>query len=322
MSIPLTDFESRITAAIDAVGPAVASVESLRLSRRSRWGGPFGAQAEATAVVIDSAGYLVTNQHVVDGAARLNVTLPDGRELVGEVVGGDAVTDLAVVKVDATGLTAARLGRSEDLRVGQIVLAIGNALGLPGGPTVSTGVVSALGRPLPGSDFVFEGLIQTDAAINPGNSGGPLVDLSGAVIGVNTAMIPFAQGVGFAIPIHAVARIAEELRSKGRVVRPWMGVTIAELRPDVAQRYGLEPNSGLLIGEVLPRSPAHKAGLKAGDVVSRVGPAEVRSVRDLVGALSNYPVGADVAIGYRRRGTSYATSVPLQEAPEEIAQPD
>jgi serine protease Do len=317
MSIPLTDFESRITAAIDAVGPAVASVESLRLSRRGRWGGPFGAQAEATAVVIDPAGILVTNQHVVEGAARLRVTLPDGRELDGDVVGGDAVTDLAVVKVDATGLASARLGRSEDLRVGQIVLAIGNALGLPGGPTVSTGVVSALGRPLPGSDFVFEGLIQTDAAINPGNSGGPLVDLSGAVVGVNTAMIPFAQGVGFAIPIHAVARIADELRTKGRVVRPWMGVTIAELRPDVAHRYGLEPNSGLLIGEVLPRSPAHKAGLKAGDVVTRVGPLEVRSVRDLVGALSNYPVGADVAIGYLRRGAPFATSVPLQETPEE-----
>jgi serine protease Do len=320
MSIPLSDLESRFTAAIDAVGPAVASVESLRLSRRSRWGEPWGG-AQATAVVIDPAGFLVTNQHVVDGAARLRVTLPDGRELAGEVVGGDAVTDLAIVKVDAAGLPAARLGRSEDLRVGQIVLAIGNALGLPGGPTVSTGVVSALGRPLPGSDFVFEGLIQTDAAINPGNSGGPLVDLSGAVVGVNTAMIPFAQGVGFAIPIHAVARIADELRTKGRVVRPWMGVTIAELRPDVAHRYGLEPNSGLLIGEVLPRSPAHKAGLKAGDVVTRVGPTEVRSVRDLVGALSNFPVGSDVTIGYLRRGTAYATSVPLQETPEEIAEP-
>jgi serine protease Do len=318
MSIPLTDLESRITAAIEAVGPAVASVESLRLARRGRWGGPFGAQAQATAVVIDPTGFLVTNQHVVDGAARLRVTLPDGRELDGEVVGGDEVTDLAVVKVEASGLAAARLGRSEDLRVGQIVLAIGNALGLPGGPTVSTGVVSALGRPLPGSDFVFEGLIQTDAAINPGNSGGPLVDLAGGVVGINTAMMPFAQGVGFAIPIHAVARIADELRSKGRIVRPWMGVTIAELRPEIARRYGLEPNSGLLVGEVMARSPAHKAGLKAGDVVTRVGPSEVRSVRDLVGALANFPVGADVTIGYRRRGGSYATSVPLQESPEEL----
>ncbi len=312
----LTELEGRIPSAVETVAPGVASVESLRLVRRNRWGGPFGAPSEASAFVIDPAGYLVTNQHVVDGAARLRVRLADGRELAGEVVGGDPVTDLALVKVDATGLPATRRGRSEELRVGQIVLAIGNALGLPGGPTVSMGVVSALGRPLPGSDFVFEGLIQTDAAINPGNSGGPLVDLSGDVVGVNTAMVPFAQGVGFAIPIHAVARIADELRAKGRVVRPWMGVTVAELRPEVALRYGLEVGSGLLVGEVAPRSPAHKAGLKTGDVLTRVGPAEVRNVRDLVAALSNYPVGSDVEIGYRRKGSAYSTSVPLEESPE------
>jgi serine protease Do len=315
----LSELETRITSSISAVGPGVASVESLRLTRRSRWGSPFGAQAQATAVVIDPAGYLVTNQHVVEGAAQLRVQLADGRDLPGEVVGGDPVTDLALVKVDATGLPAVRLGRSEDLRVGQIVLAIGNALGLPGGPTVSTGVVSALGRPLPGSDFVFEGLIQTDAAINPGNSGGPLVDLTGSVVGINTAMVPFAQGVGFAIPIHAVARIADELRSKGRVVRPWMGVVVVELRPDVALRYGLEVGSGLLVGEVAPRSPAHKAGLKAGDVITRVGPSEVRNVRDLVSALSSFPVGSDVQIGYRRKASAYETSVPLQENPETVA---
>lgn len=312
----LTELESRITSAVAEVGPGVASVESLKLVRRSRWGGPFGAPAEATAFVIDSSGYLVTNQHVVDGAARLLVRLADGQELPGEVVGGDAVTDLALVKVDAVGLHAPRRGRSEDLQVGQIVLAIGNALGLPGGPTVSMGLVSALGRPLPGSDFVFEGLIQTDAAINPGNSGGPLVDLSGAVVGVNTAMIPFAQGVGFAIPIQAVARVADELRTKGRIVRPWMGVTVAELRPEIASRYSLEANSGLLVGEVVARSPAHKAGLKAGDVITRIGPNEVRSVRDLVGALAQFPVGSDVAIAYRRRGNQYATTVPLGETPE------
>jgi serine protease Do len=317
--MPLTEFESHITSAVAGVAPGVASVDSLRLVRRGRWGGPFGAPAEATAVVIDPSGYLVTNQHVVDGAARLRVRLADGQELPGEVVGGDAVTDIALVKVDATGLPAVRLGRSEALTVGQIVLAIGNALGLPGGPTVSVGVVSALGRPLPGSDFVFEGLIQTDAAINPGNSGGPLVDLSGSVVGINTAMVPFAQGVGFAIPIHAVGRILDELRTKGRVVRPWMGVTVAELRPDVAQRYGLEAGSGLLVGEVVPRSPAHKAGLKAGDVLTRVGPAEVRSVRDLVGALSQFPVGTDVDIAYRRHGNAFGTRVPLGETPDGLA---
>jgi serine protease Do len=313
--MPLTEFETRITSAIESIAPSVASVSTLRLARR-RGTGPFAVPAEATAVVIDPAGVLLTNQHVVDGATRLEVHLSDGREVIGEVVGGDAVTDIAVVKIDAGNLPAARLGNSEDLRVGQVVLAIGNALGLPGGPTVSTGVVSALGRPLPGSDFIFEGLIQTDAAINPGNSGGPLADLSGAVVGINTAMVPFAQGVGFAIPIHAARRIAEELRQRGRIVRPWIGVKVADLREDVARQYALEPHSGLLVAEVVPRSPSHRAGIRAGDVVDRVGPFPVRSVRQLLESLSKFPVGADVEIGFRRRGLSLSASVPLQESPE------
>jgi len=312
--MPLTEFESRITSAIDSIRPSVASVSTLRLARR-RGIGPFAVPAEATGVVVDAGGFLLTNQHVVDGTTRLEVRLADGRTVAGEVVGGDAVTDVAVVRVDAKDLPAARLGDSEELRVGQVVLAIGNALGLPGGPTVSTGVVSALGRPLPGSDFIFEGLIQTDAAINPGNSGGPLVDLSGAVVGINTAMVPFAQGVGFAIPIHAARRIADELRQRGRVIRPWIGVSVADLREEVARQYGVEPHSGLLVAEVVPRSPSHRAGLRAGDVLDRVGPFPVRSVRQLLESLAQFPVGADVEIGFRRRGIGYAASVPLQESP-------
>ena len=310
----LTDLEGRIVSAIGTVGPSVASVSTLRPARR-RGIGPFSMPAEATAVVIDRGGFLLTNQHVVDGATRLDVHLSDGRDLPGEVVGGDAVTDIALVRVDARDLAAARLGDSEGLRVGQIVLAIGNALGLPGGPTVSMGVVSALGRPLPGSDFVFEGLVQTDAAINPGNSGGPLADLSGEVVGINTAMVPFAQGVGFAIPIHAAQRIANELRERGRIVRPWIGVKVTDLTEGLARQHGLEPDSGLLVAEVVPRSPSHRAGLRAGDVLDRVGPFGVRSVRQLLESLSKFPVGTDVEIGFRRRGFALAASVPLQESP-------
>ncbi len=320
MVSPLSPLEDSVIAAVDSIGRAVASVESLRVGRR-RGLGPFGAPATATATVIDPDGLLITNQHVVEQAARLRVHLADGRELDGEVVGGDPVTDVALVKVDATGLSAAPLGDSEQLRVGQFVLAVGHALGLPGGPTVSLGLVSALGRPLPGSDFIFEGLIQTDSAINPGNSGGPLADLSGAVVGINTAMVPFAQGVGFAIPIHAVRRIADELRQKGRVVRPWIGVSVVELRPDVARQYGLEPGSGLLVAEAVPRSPAHRAGLRAGDVIVRVGPFEVRRVRDLLEALSRFPVGADAPLTFRRRGVAQTTTVPLEENPETLPTP-
>ncbi len=242
----LEELDARIVASVEAIAPSVAVVESLRVGRR-RGAPPFAYPSQATGIVVDRSGHLVTNQHVVDGATEVRVRLPGGQELDGDVVGGDAVTDIALVHVEADGLVPAHVGDSESLRVGQVVLAVGNALGLPGDPTVSLGVVSALGRPLPGSDFVFEGLIQTDAAINPGNSGGPLVDLTGSVVGINAAMIPFAQGVGFAIPFHAVARITDELRLRRRIVRPWLGVTVAELRPDLARQHGLEPRSGLLV---------------------------------------------------------------------------
>ncbi len=311
----LSAVELDITRAISAISPSVAAVSTLRVNRR-RGRGPFAFPAAASAVVLDPAGLLITNQHVVDEATELTVHLADGRELPGEVLGGDAVTDIAVVRVDAKDLPAATRGNSEELKVGQLVLAIGNALGLPGSPTVSAGVVSAVGRPLPGSDFIFEGLIQTDAAINPGNSGGPLVDLNGAIVGINTAMVPFAQGVGFAIPVHAVERISIELRAKGRVVRPWMGVQLADLRPEIARQVGREPWSGLWVAEVVPRSPAHRAGLRPGDVLQRVGPFEVRRVRELLQALANFPVGSDVAVSFSRRGATLSTNVPLQEPPE------
>ena len=314
----LADLEARVASVVERIAPSVAAVESVRLG--GRWRGPgFGSPSQATALVVERDGYLVTNQHVVDGAARLTVRLADGRELAADVVGGDEVTDLALLRVDAADLPAARLGGSESLRVGQFVLAVGHALGLPGGPTVSLGVVSALARPLPGTDFVFEGLVQTDAAINPGNSGGPLVDLSGSVVGINTAMVPFAQGVGFAVPIHAALRVTAELRRAGRVVRPWIGVQVAELSPPVARPLGLEPGSGLLVAEVAPRSPAHQAGIRAGDVVTSVGPFPVRTVRELLEGLARFPVGSDVLVGFRRRGSVLSASVPLQESPEVVS---
>jgi len=316
----LEELDSKIAASVEAIASSVVVVESLRVGRR-RGAPQMAIPSQATGIVVDRGGHIVTNHHVVDGATEVRARLPGGREVEGDVVGGDAVTDIALVRVDLNDLVPARAGDSESLRVGQIVLAVGNALGLPGDPTVSMGVVSALGRPLPGSDFVFEGLIQTDAAINPGNSGGPLVDLSGSVVGVNAAMIPFAQGVGFAIPIHAVARITEELKRRHRIVRPWLGVMVAELRPELARQHGLEPRSGLLVAEVVPRSPAHRAGLKPGDVVAGVGPFPVRSVRDLLESLSKFPVGSDVDLSFRRRGNVLSASVPLVENPEIAATP-
>ena len=309
-----SELESRVIAAVDAVAPSVAVVRVRRASR-GRGEPPAPRDAQGSAIVIDRRGELLTNEHVVDGAEELEVRLADGRSVPGTVVGADPATDVALVRAAVDDAVPARLGDSTSLRVGQMVLAVGHALGLPGGPTVSLGVVSAVGRPLPGSDFIFEGLLQTDAAINPGNSGGPLVGLDGSVVGVNSAMVPFAQGVGFAVPIHAAVRIVEEIRQRGRVVRPWVGVSVAEIGPDLARQYALEPRSGLWVAEVVPRSPAHRAGLRPGDVIARVGPFAVRSVRELLESLAQFGVGSEAVVEFRRRGSLQATRVALQEIP-------
>src|SRR2546425_3435231 len=215
----LASFESQITTAVEKLSESVVSIDSVRVARNFGYGF-VPIEGKGSGVIVDPRGYVITNNHVIDGAARVQVHLKDGRSYVGEVVGADSQTDVAVIKVDADSLPAASLADSEKLKVGQIVLAIGNSLGLQGGPTVSMGVVSALGRPLPGADFIYEGLIQTDTAINPGNSGGPLADLNGNVIGINTAMIPFAQGVGFAIPANTIKWAVQQKREKGRAGRP------------------------------------------------------------------------------------------------------
>ncbi len=199
----LTFLENQITDAVERLSESVVCINSKKLTMDARFG-LVPQEGTGSGIIVDARGYAVTNNHVIDGADRVWINLKDRRTLAGEVIGGDPATDLAVVRVGANNLPTAELGDSEKLKVGQIALAIGITLGLPGGPTVSGGVISALGRPLPGLDFVFEGLIQTDAAINPGNSGGPLADLNGNVIGINTAMIPHAQGVGFAIPINTI----------------------------------------------------------------------------------------------------------------------
>src|SRR5579862_7568446 len=196
-------LEDELTAAVERLRPAVVQIHR-RERRAPTPSEPLLPSGSGTGTVWDPAGRIVTNEHVVHAAEALEVTLPDGEVRSARVVGADPLTDIALIEVNGGRLTAATRGRSRDLRPGQIALAIGNALGLPGQPSVSLGVVSAVNRPLPGSDFVLEGLLQTDAAVNPGNSGGPLANLHGAVIGINTAVVPFAQGVGFAVPVDTV----------------------------------------------------------------------------------------------------------------------
>jgi S1-C subfamily serine protease len=313
----LASFEKEITEAVEKLSESVVSIDSMRLARDFRYG-LVPLEGMGSGVIISEDGYIVTNNHVIDGAAKVQVNLKDGRSFTGEVIGGDSATDIAVLKVDADNLPAAKLGESEKLRVGQIALAIGNTLGLPGGPTVSLGVVSALGRPLPGADFIYEGLLQTDAAINLGNSGGPLADLTGNVIGINTAMIPFAQGVGFAIPIDTVKRITEQLLQNGKVVRPWLGISGINLSPEIARRYDVPTEEGVFVVEVAPRSPAYEAGLRIGDVIVQIGSHEIKQMKDLIAALSKIPLGEAALVSVIRMGVKYQTTIRPVEAPQLI----
>lgn len=318
METTLTALEIQVTGAVEKLSESVVGIDSTKLARDYRYG-LVPIEGQGSGVIIDSKGTIVTNHHVIDDTAKVQVNLKDGRSFVGEVIGSDPATDVALVKVDAQDLPYATLGDSDSLRVGQFALAIGNALGLPGAPTVSLGVISALGRPLPGTDFVIEGLIQTDAAINPGNSGGPLADLEGRVIGLNTAMIPFAQGVGFAIPSGTIKRIIDQIAKQGRVVRPWLGISGLDVNRSVARRYGLSMDSGVLLAEVLRDGPSYRAGLREGDIVVGIGEAKVNDMKTLVTALSKFSIGEEVTISFVRTGSTYETNIRLAESPMPVA---
>jgi S1-C subfamily serine protease len=296
----LSGFEGQVTQAVEKLSESIVSVSSMRLERR--FFGIVPLEGQGSGIILDKKGLIVTNNHVIDGASQVNVNLKDGRTFTGEVVGSDEATDVAVIRLNVDDLPAADLGDSETLRVGQFVLAIGNALALPGGPTVSMGVLSAKGRPLPGSDFIFEGLLQTDAAVNPGNSGGPLADLDGRVIGITTMMIPYAQGMGFAIPINTVKKIAQEILENGRVSRKWIGISGIDVTPQLARRYNLQTESGFLVAEVVPRSPADFAGLRNGDVVVGANGTEVKHTKDLLLAISRVGEGGTVRLDINRMG--------------------
>jgi len=311
--LALSGFEGQVTQAVEKLSESIVGVSSMRLERR--FFGIVPLEGQGSGIILDKKGLIVTNNHVIEGANQVHVSLKDGRTFTGEVVGSDEATDVAVIRVNADDLPAADLGDSENLKVGQFVLAIGNALALPGGPTVSMGVLSAKGRPLPGSDFVFEGLLQTDAAVNPGNSGGPLADLEGRIIGITTMMIPYAQGMGFAIPINTVKKIAQEILENGRVSRRWIGISGIDVTPQLSRRYNLQADSGFLVAEVVPRSPADYAGLRNGDVVVGADGAEVKHTKDLLLAISKVREGGNVRLAINRMGRAGTLDVRPSETP-------
>jgi len=309
----LSEYESKMTESVERLSDSVVTIRSSRLVNQF----PFGAtpvRGAGSGIILDPSGRIVTNYHVVDGATAVEVTLNDGRTFAGRVIGGDRATDVVLVKINGDKLTAAKLGDSEKLKVGQMALAIGNSLDLPGGPTLSTGVISALGRPMPWADLIFEGLIQTDAAINPGNSGGPLADSDGNVIGMNTAIVPYAQGVGFAIPINMIKWVIEQLNEKGRVIRPVLGASVIAVNPMLATRFNLSAKTGVLIADVLPQSPAYNAGLQGGDMLEKIETYAISTVKELLVALSRLSTDKDVTVRFVRGNKKQEVRMRLAEA--------
>jgi serine protease Do len=280
-------------------------------------------------VIYDSQGHILTNDHVVSGARQLLVSLPDGRSFEGTLVGSDPLTDLAVVQISGDNLPVAPLGDSRELQVGDWVVAIGNALALPGGPTVTQGVVSALGRTVqePGGGggqgqgpSLFD-VVQTDAPINPGNSGGALSNLNGQVIGINTLVAGQAapgvqaQGIGFAISIATAKPIADQIVASGRAIHPFLGISFSPLNPAIAAQLGAQASSGAVVVQVSPGSPASGAGLQPRDVITRVDGQLLPSDTALAQAINNRRPGESIALTIQRGGQELTVSATLAERP-------
>jgi Do/DeqQ family serine protease len=260
--------------------------------------------------IVNSNGRIITNAHVVDGASKVSVVLKDGRQFEGKVIGTDPVTDVAVIQIQADNLPTLTIGNSETLQPGELAIAIGNPLGLDN--TVTVGIISATGRSgsevgIPDKRVSF---IQTDAAINPGNSGGPLLNQKGEVIGMNTAIIQGAQGLGFAIPINQVQRIADQISTTGKVEHPYLGIQMITLSPEVKESLNQDPNSpisvnedqGVLIARVMPNSPAHQSGLRAGDVIIQVDNMTVTKADEIQQIVENVTVGSQLKMQIKRQG--------------------
>jgi len=298
-----------VIAAIGKVESSVVNINTIRFERDA-FLHVHPARGLGSGFIIDDRGHILTNHHITAGSREIEVALTDGRAFEGKLVGSDPANDLAVVKIDARDLPLAELGNSSELRVGQTVIAIGNPFGLVGGPSVTVGVVSALNRHIL-AERVYENLIQTDASINPGNSGGPLLDLTGKVVGINTAHIPGAQGIGFAIPINTAKAVLEDIVKYGRVTRPWLGVIGLDVSREVARRFNLAVDSGVLAMQIIPESPAERAELQSGDVIVAIGDKQVDSMEDLQREIRTRKAGDSVSLAIVRRSEEGRVRVTL-----------
>jgi len=299
---------------VEKVSKAVVNINTVRLFHDFYYQ-VHPVQGMGSGVIIDPKGYIVTNNHVIEGAEKIDVTLASNEVLRGKLMGACASEDIAVVKVDGKDLPAAELGDSEQLRVGQTVFAIGNPFGLTGGPTVTKGVISAVKRSIRSERGLIEDLVQTDASINPGNSGGPLVDIHGRVVAINTAIVPFAQGIGFAIPVNIAKRCATEIITHGRVMRPWLGVSGLSLTPEIASYYNLPVDEGALIAEVMPGSPAERAEIERGDIIIGFEDKAVNGINDLVKEIQKRKIGDKAKVLLLRDGEKWIADITLDKVP-------
>jgi Do/DeqQ family serine protease len=275
-------------------------------------------RAAGSGVIVDARGYILTNNHVVENAAEVEVRLSDDRKFKATLVGRDGRTDLAVLKIESAGgpLPVAELGDSDRLRVGQWAIAIGNPFGLD--RTVTAGIISATGRTHVGV-ATYEAFIQTDASINPGNSGGPLLNLDGRVVGINTAIVSSGQGIGFAIPINMARDIMTQLIARGRVVRGWLGVVIQDLTPELAAGFGVREDAGVLVAEVMKGGPAENAGLKSGDVIVDFGGVAIKDVTELQKRVAAIEPGRPTPLTVVRDRKNVTLSVKVGEQPSDEA---
>lgn len=305
--------EETILSSIEKVAPSVVSISTLRVLQ-DNYLRSIPLKGMGSGIIVNSKGYVLTNHHIVEDADRIQVTLSDGRKIAGKVLGSDPPTDIAVVKVDAEGLPAAPLGDSDQLKVGQLAIAIGNPFGFfLKGPTVTVGVISAINRSIQADGHVVENMIQTDAHINPGNSGGPLVNSEGKVIGINSANIPMAQGIGFAIPINTARDIADDLIVHGRVVRPWLGLVGVTLTRELAEYYELPVEKGVLVVRVAEGSLLDETGVKSGDTIVRIDGTVLDSVEDLQKELGKRNVGDIIELVIVRENVRITKKVKLAE---------
>ena len=314
--------DSAMIEAIAKVKPAVVTVINTLPASQTFFGEVEEPQASGSGVIIDEKGYIVTNNHVVEEAQRLDVIYADGSKEEATLVGADKYSDLAVIKVDGAVPAMAELGDSSTLQPGEPVTAIGSPLGDFKG-TVTVGVVSALDRRLDtGQGYMMENLIQTDAAINPGNSGGPLINALGQVIGINTAIVgrstyagTVAEGLGFAIPSNTVKAVAQQLIEKGYVERPYLGIEYATITPRLASAYDLPADQGVYVQRVASGSPAAAAGLREGDIITAINDQTIDEDNPLTNVLWRFHVGDEVRLTVLRQGEELSVDVTLTQHP-------